>query len=659
LKIILAEYSGFCFGVEKAISTSINVVEKSKNKVYSLGPLIHNNQVINKLKEKGLNIIEDINEANNGKVIIRSHGVPLDVLLRAKENNIEIIDATCPFVKKIQHKVKEYYEQGFQIVIIGNPDHPEVIGINGWCNNSAYIINSEKDVNTMPAYKKVCVVAQTTATREKFEKLSQMVAQKCEKAEIFNTICNATKLRQNACEEVAKIVDAMIVIGGYHSSNTQKLVEISKKHCKNTFHIETASELPINKLLKYDKIGITAGASTPDWIIKEVIERMNEHNKNTMDDILESLENSFINIRPGDIVTGTVISVNEDEVIVNVGYKSDGIIKKDELTNDTTTKPKEIVKEGDKIEVFIVKLDDGEGNLILSKRKADEIKGWKNIENSYLNQEFVNAKVIEIVNGGVIALVKGIKGFIPMSHLSIGYVKDPKKFLGQSLDVRIIEFNKDKKRLVLSRKLVEEEEQKKKTDKLWNQIEIGQKIKGTVKKVTDFGAFVDIGGIDGLIHISELSWNRVNHPSEIVNEGDEAEVIILDFDRKKKRVSLGLKQVKPHPWENITEKYQVGDEITGAVIKLTSFGAFIEIEPGIVGLAHISQISNEHISKPSDKLKIGDTVKAKILDIKSEEKKISLSLKDFDEEPSEEYMQYINNQDEEITIKDILNSKDK
>ncbi|WP_026895054.1 bifunctional 4-hydroxy-3-methylbut-2-enyl diphosphate reductase/30S ribosomal protein S1 [Clostridiisalibacter paucivorans] len=650
MKIILAENSGFCFGVKKAIDTAMESLKKNDN-AYSLGALIHNKQVIKKLNDMGLSVIEDLSNIKQGKLIIRSHGVPLSLYSKVKNKDIDIIDSTCPFVRKIQNKVNKYSKENYKIVIIGNPIHPEVIGINGWCNNEAYIVNSQEDIEHIKKCDKICIVAQTTMTQEKFENLSYLISQKANESKVFNTICSATRLRQESCFEVSKMVDAMIVIGGYHSSNTQKLAEISRRNCSNTYHIETIDDLPLQKIKKYKTIGITAGASTPDWIIKEVVNTLSNID-NDMDKMMKEIEESMVQLKRGEIVKGTVISVNSNEVMVNIGYKSDGIIEKSELSNDPFINPEDMFKPGDEIDVYVVKVDDGEGNVLLSKKRVDNIKGWEELEDIYKNGEKINAKIVEIVKGGAIAVVNNLRAFIPASHVSVEFVKDLNEFLGKDMVVKIIEIDKDKKRIIVSRKEVEKEEIKVKRDKLWESLEKGQIIDGEVKRITNFGAFVDIGGIDGLVHISELSWGRVDHPSEIVSEGDDVKVIVLDFDKSKGRISLGLKQTKAHPWENIDEKYNIGDIIEGKVVKLVDFGVFVELEPGLDGLVHISEISHKHIAKPSDVLAVGDTVKVKILDIKKEEKRVSLSMKELEDmtQSDENY----ENDNSDLTIGDIV-----
>ena len=653
MEIILAEYSGFCFGVKNAIKTTLKVLDKNDT-IYSLGPIIHNNQVMNKMGNKGLKVIESINQMNNGKVIIRSHGVSLSTILEIKENNnIDIIDTTCPFVKKIQLRVQQYYNEGYQIVIIGSSAHVEVIGINGWCNNTAYIINSRKDVENMPNYDRICVVSQTTATFENFKEFSELIKLKGRDVKIFNTICNATRLRQTSCENLAKKVDAMIIIGGFHSSNTQKLAKISNKFCLNTYHIETAAQLPKDEFNKYEKIGITAGASTPDWIIEEVIEKM-ENLDSGMNEMMEAIEKTLIDIQKGDIVEGTIISINDNEIIVNIGYKSDGVIKRDELTNNPFVKLTDLLKIDEKINVYVLSLNDGEGNVVLSRKRVSEIEQWNKLEKLYADNQLIDIEVIEVVKGGLIALINEIKGFIPASHIALKYVDDLTPYLGKKLEVKIIEFDKSKRKIVLSRKIVEKNEIAQSRIKILDSLSIGEKIEGTVRRITNFGAFVDIGGIDGLIHISELSWGRIKHPSEIVKENDRVEVVVLDFNKEKGKISLGLKQNKHNPWRNLNERYKVNDIVIGMVTKLTNFGAFVEIESGLEGLVHISEISDERVNKVSDQLEKGQEVKVKILNINEQEQRISLSVKQAKVDEKENFAGYTKNE-EEITIGEILN----
>lgn len=660
MKIYIADYAGFCFGVKRAIEIAENTLSQlnENEQIYSLGPLVHNPQVVEKFNRKGLKVINNTDEINNGKIIIRSHGISGNLQKRLESKNLELIDGTCPYVKAVHNKVKNYHEKGYKIVIIGDKNHPEVIGINGWCNEEAIIINSEEEANNIPDYDKICVVSQTTNTQEKFQKLSDIVAKKGKEVKVFNTICNATNQRQSACEELAKKVDAMIVIGGYHSSNTNKLAEISRKYCKNVYHIETHDELPLDEISKFNTVGITAGASTPDWIIEEVIKTLENLNNNKM---LEEIERTMKKIKRGDIVKGKIISISQDQIVVNINYKSDGIIPKEEISNDPTFDHTSMLKEGQEIEVYILKLDYGEGNVILSRKKAETIRGWNQLERDFKNNKVIECKVVEILENGLKVVVKGITGFIPKNQISVNYINNLSKYRNKTLKVKIIDLNPRKNRIILSSKEIEKERLIQKREQLWNSLKIGQLVEGQVKKIVDFGAFVDIGELDGLIHISELSWERINHPSDVVNVGDRIKAVIIDLDKEKNKVSLSLKETLPKPWDKFIKNKKIGDIVTGRVTKILNFGALVKLEEGVDGLIHVSEISLDRVKNPSDKLKIGDIVQVKILNIDEKRQKISLSLKAIEEEKiklaEEKIMKEYKNQELDVTIGDLMKKK--
>lgn len=652
MEIIIADNAGFCFGVKRAVDMTTNELKNSEGNVYSLGPLIHNQQAVKEFEKRGLKTIDDIDGNKDGKVVIRSHGVSKAVISRMEELKLDILDSTCPYVKSVHKRVEEFQNQGYNIVIIGDSNHPEVIGINGWCDDKAFIVSSVEEAINLPNMDKVCIVSQTTNTQDKFQALSKIIESKGNEVQIFNTICNATNLRQESCKDLSQKVDAMIVIGGYHSSNTNKLVEVSKKYCNHVYHIETVDELPLQELLKFNKIGITAGASTPDWIIKEVVETMDNINNNEM---MEAIENSFTRIHRGDILKGEVIFVTNDEVMVNINYKSDGIINKDELSNDPSIKPKDLFKPGDEIDVYVVRLDDGEGNVVLSSKRVDDYKNWDILEKLFNDKERVECKVINIVKGGLSVLVHGINGFMPVSQVSINYVSDLNPYKGKTLVSKVIDFDKEKKRVIISRKEVEREELNNKRKELWATLEVNQVVEGVVQRLTDFGAFVDLGGLDGLIHISDLSWNKVKNPSEVVKVGQKVLVRVLSLDKEKNRISLGLKQTVEEPWIAFSKNVSIGDVVDGIVVNLLDFGAFVRLNEGVDGLLHVSQISNEHIAKPSDALKIGDKLSVKVIDINGEDKKISLSLKEALNKDMEIEESSINTSIEpEVTIGDII-----
>lgn len=631
MELIIASTAGFCFGVNNAVKIVFDLANNSKERIYTFGPIIHNEQVVERLKRHGVTAIDRPEQAGrSAKVVIRAHGVGPEVISELEQRGLEIVNASCPYVAKIHSLVSQKYKEGCQIIIIGDKNHPEIIGINGWCNNSAFIIDSEEQVNELPEIKKsICVVAQTTFIREKWEKIIQSLNKRFENVIKFDTICNATDKRQKEAEKISKEVDMMLVIGGKNSSNTNKLYEICKANCKETFKIQTASDIPPVDIKKIKIIGITAGASTPDWVIKEVIHKMSELDKQDIEmSFADAFESSLVTLTTGQIAKGRIIGFNNNEVYVDLGFKSDGIIPMQEFSDDPDFNPEKSLKVGDEIDVFVVRVNDGEGNVLLSKKKVDAVKGWDVLESAYETKTPVAVKISEKVNGGVIGFSNGVKVFIPASQISDRFVKDLSEFVKQVLQVEIIEINRQKRKVVGSARTIIEKNKESASNEIWSSIEIGKTYKGQVKSLMDFGAFVDIGGVDGLVHLSELSWNKIKHPSEVVKVGDEVEVTVLEFDKDKKRISLGYKKIEDNPWNKLIEKYQVGNVISGKVVRLVPFGAFVEIENGIDGLVHISQISNVRLGKPGDVLKVGQVVEAKITELDAESKKISLSIKE-------------------------------
>lgn len=634
MEIIIAKSAGFCFGVNRAIEACYKEIEKG-GKIFTYGPLIHNKNVNADLEKKGVQAVDSLEGCEGSTVIIRSHGVGKFVYDELEERKIQYVDGTCPFVKKIHNIVKNSYDEGMGIIIIGDANHPEVRGINGWCENSAIIIDNVEDANkiVLEEGKMYKVVVQTTFRESKYNDILDVINKKSEHISANNTICSATEERQSEAVKISKNVDKMLVIGDKGSSNTQKLYEICKKNCQNTYYIETIKDLVLNNYEINDKIGVTAGASTPPAIIKEVITTMNEMDevKNTMEGeeltFEQMLEESFVTLHTGDVVKGTVISTAGEEVSVNLGYKSDGIIPRDEFSSDKNVVPSKTVQPGDEIEVFVVRVNDGDGNVLLSRKKVENQKGMEEIEKAFEEKAVVKGMVTDVVKGGLIAVVNGIRVFIPSSQVSGRFVEDLSVYKGKELEFNIIELDKSKHRFIGGRKalLAKEAEAKKAT--VFATLEAGKKVTGTVSRITDFGAFVDLGGVDGLIHISEMSWGRISNPKEILAEGDTVEVVVLDVDREKSKISLSLKDVTPNPWSLAADKYVVGSIVEGKVVRMVPFGAFIELEPGVDGLVHISQIADKRVEKPEDELKIGESIKVKVIDVNAEQKKISLSKK--------------------------------
>ena len=596
----------------------------------TLGPIIHNPQMVEALRRSGVVSVDSISEVPQGaKVVIRSHGVGRAEIEALEARGCVLQDATCPFVARIHEMVRAASEAGTPVIVVGERAHPEVVGILGWTNPPGRTVMCAQDVDALPAMERALIVSQTTMVRSRFDALCARMKEKIASPDIRPTICPATRDRQAEATEIAARADVMIVIGGRQSSNSEKLYQLAKKSCPRTYFIETADELDEIQISASDTIGITAGASTPDCIIKEVVARMNDIEKKVPTEetqeqavmTMEDVESTLVQLRVGQVVTGTVVQITEDEVCVNVGYKSDGIVKKSDLSSTD-------VKVGDEIEAEVVKVNDGEGNVLLSQKNIINRKAWEEIVAKQEAGEFVEGVGKEAVKGGLLADVMGVRAFIPASQLSLRYVEKIEEFVGQTMTLKIIEIDKTKKRIVASRKavlLVEEAARKK---ELWNTFEVGSVVKGVVRRLADFGAFVDIGGVDGLVHVTDLSWGRVKHPSDVVSVGQEIDVKILNVDPERERISLSYKQTQPRPWTVAGEKYPVGSVVEGKVVRITTFGAFVELEPGLDGLVHISQCALTRIAKVEDAVNVGDIVRVKVLDVNTEAKRISLSIRE-------------------------------
>lgn len=632
-----AKTAGFCYGVKRAVDSVYEKVAEGE-KIATLGALIHNRQVVDDLKNKGVFVYDNVSDVPKGvKLVIRTHGVGKYVIDEIKQRGIEYIDLTCPFVAKIHNIVREYYDKNYQIIIVGDENHPEVKGINGWCNNSAYITYSYNDKNIVQfAQKNVCVVAQTTINREIFEKIVQFIKKTCKSTLVFDTICNATKYRQAEAESLSAESDIMFVIGGLESSNTRKLYEISKSNCELTYHIETFEDIPQNIYYKNKKIGITAGASTPSRIIEEVFTTMEEKNKNEVESFAEMFEQSEMSeIRNGDIVEGTIVEVKDNEAIVELaGFKFEGQLLAEEVTDDPNAKLTDILKKGETIKVVVKAVLENDGKVVLSRKRLVLEENWNKMQEAFENKTVLEGKIIKAVKGGVIALTDGTQVFIPAKHAAERYVQDLTTLIGKEVSFKLIDIDDKRHRVVGSVRVVVEEEKKAVEDKFWQdvaegKIAEGQTVTGVVKKVPAFGAFVDIGGVDGLVHISELSWNKIKDPTEIVKEGDTVSVYIKSLDPETKKISLGYKKQEDNPWVIAQNKYNVGDVVSCKIVRMMSFGAFAEIIPSVDGLIHISQIADRRIEKPEDVLQIGQVVDAKITDANWETKKISLSIREL------------------------------
>ncbi len=648
--IRLARNAGFCFGVKRAMLIAQEAAARSGPPVVTFGPLIHNDEAVAFLAQKGIGVIERQEDGEGKRVVIRSHGASPDVIKALAESGAEVIDATCPCVAAIQKKAAQRVQEGAIVVIAGEKGHPEVAGVIGCTNGAAIAVADASEAEALPEMECACLMAQTTFTSEKFEQIRGVIERKAGRVEVVDSICGASGVRQQEARELAEECDVMIVVGDPGSANSRHLAEICKGTCRRTYFVRKASELPPREEYEGKTIGITAGASTPEWIIKEVVTAMSDLDRTEQnaapveqaepapkvaaapkvggqESFMEAFEKTLVSIRTGQTITGTVVQVTDEEVCVNIGYKSDGVIKRDELVADIAT-----VSVGSEIEVEVVKVNDGEGNVVLSQRNIVTRRNWDELVKAFEAGELIEGVGKEVVKGGLIATVRGIRTFVPASQLSERYVEKMEQFIGQPMKLKIIEVDRPKKRLVASRKQVLAIEAEMGKKKAWENLEPGKVIKGTVRRLTDFGAFVDIGGVDGLIHVTDLSWGRVKHPSEVVRIGEEVEVKILSLDQEKERIGLGLKQTRQHPWEVALQNYTVGAIFSGKVVRIVSFGAFVELEPGLDGLVHISHIAPQRINRVEDALQIGDIVNVKVLEVNPEQKRISLSIRQAYEE---------------------------
>ena len=636
MQIILAKTAGFCFGVNRAVKLTYELLEQGRP-VATLGPLIHNPQVVEDLESKGAITCDSVDDVPDGyEVVIRSHGVGQSVYDKISTRRLAYHDATCPFVTKIHKIAARAGAEGAMLLVAGDAKHPEVQGIVGHTTGKvevfANLAELEKLLPELTQQKSIFAVAQTTFNVQSWETCKEFLKNQCTNAKIFDTICNATQVRQTEASQIAAESDFMVVIGDRHSSNTGKLFDICKRQCENTVLIETAAELDLNKVSVAESIGVTAGASTPARIIKEVLDTMSEVKSgetNFEPSFEEMLEESLKNFNTNERVMGTVLSIAPNEVQVDVGRKQTGFIPASELSNDPNARPEDVVKVGDVIELLIMKTNDQEGTIMLSKRRVDAQKGWEELKEKAESQEVLSGKVTEAVKGGVIVLYNGSRIFIPASQATATREESLEDLVGQDVDFRLIEVSQNgrRRRAIGSIRSVLKEQRAAQREEFWKTCEVGKRYKGVVKSLTSYGAFVDLGGVFGMIHISELSWTHIKHPSEVVNVGDTVDVYIKDINEETKKISLGFKNAEDNPWEILKNNYPEGTVVKATIVGLTTFGAFANIIPGIDGLIHISQIANKRIEKPADVLKVGDVVEAKITAIDFDKKRVSLSMR--------------------------------
>jgi len=635
MPVILAKSAGFCYGVERAVKLAEQTA-REKGSCVMLGSIIHNAHVVRELEALGARQVDDISQVRPGEtVIIRSHGETRQVYQQLEALGAEVVDATCPNVRRIQRLVAGVGEEGRTPLIIGEQHHPEVLGAASWSEDSVIVdgpaaleawLAENPARRTMP----LMAVAQTTYIRTLWEDCVKILKKQCTNVKISDTICNATHKRQSEAAEIAAMSDVMVVVGDRKSANTKHLTEICSARCPVVYQVERVNELKGDFLNGCSVAGLTAGASTPAGIIKEVYARMSDEIKNmeaTEESFEEMLEKSFKTLNTGEKVTGIVTAVGPTEVQVDLGCKQAGYISINELSADPNVKPEDVVKVGDEIETYIIRVNDVEGYAMLSKKRLDAVKVWEDIEKAREEKTTLEGKVTEENKGGIVVNVKGVRVFVPASQSGQPRGAELSAMIGQTVSLRITEVNRARRRVVGSIKAVTYEARQAAQAEIWENIEVGKHYTGTVKSMTSYGVFVDIGGVDGMVHISELSWSRIKNPAEVVSVGDTLDVYVISFDPEKRKISLGVKDRSCNPWDKFMETYHVGDVASVRIVKLMTFGAFAEVVPGVDGLIHISQIADRRIEKPGDVLAEGDIVDAKITAIDEEKQKISLSIR--------------------------------
>jgi 4-hydroxy-3-methylbut-2-enyl diphosphate reductase len=675
VEIVLADAAGFCFGVKRALDLTLDAVSKAEasgsgTPIHTLGPLIHNPQVVQELESKGVAIRQAPEDINSGVVIVRCHGVSPTVMDALSQRDVQVLDATCPFVQRAMRWARQLYDEGYQVVIVGDESHPEVQAIQGYTNGTAYVVDSPQAIDELPAAKRIGVIAQTTQSTANFRACISALIGKVEELKAFDTICTATEQRQASARRLAAQVDVMVVIGGHNSANTRRLAEVCQEQGTRTIHVETPDQLRKEWFTGVRKAGVTAGASTPDWLIEGVLKRMMEFTEDKVAQVTEGVEEEQDQVAapeaeaseaaeavqtqqtqgerpeepqmedfevklptPGAIVKGRVVKVAPDEVLVDIDYKSEGRIPLNELSFLPNVQPADVVSEGDEISVKVLKVEDSEGTVLLSKKRADADQSWQKLEELQKTGGTLKAKVMQTVKGGLLVDV-GVRGFIPASHVSRTFEDNLEKYVGQVLELKIIELDRSKNNVVFSHKEVLEDKFQRAKEEAFNNLREGSIVNGVVRRLTDFGAFVDIGsGVEGLLHVSEMAYSRVNHPSDVLSEGDEIKVMVLGVDKENERISLGLKQTLPDPWDSITEKYAVGDVVTGTVTRVVDFGAFVKLEDGVEGLVHISQLAHRHVARAEEVVHPGDEVRVKVISVDPNARRIGLSIKELEPKP--------------------------
>lgn len=681
MEVLLTPEHGFCLGVKKAVELAQKVAKEAKGSgkgVWTLGPLIHNRRVVRALETLGVRAAGSLADVPAGDILVLpSHGAKPDFIAEAQARGIRVEDATCPLVRKVQVATRSLRQEGYEVVVVGDPRHTEVAGVVGWAGGDVHVVEGVDEAKALPPMDRVAVVSQTTQRPEKVEEVVRTLKARGGEVRVEPTLCHVTSERQKQTRELAGKVDVLLVVGGRESANTRKLAEVGREMGRRVYHIEAAQEVEPSWFRAGDKVGITAGTSTADWITEEVVARMKDIEPN-----VEARENQgeaaspgaspgkepepavaeqqnpspdLAGFEPGSRVTGTVVKVGDTEVLVDIGYKSEAVLPVSEMSRRRVANPAELFKEGDVVEAIIIRHDD-EGHPVLSRKRTEEEKAWKILEEAHEKNLTIEAPVTAQVKGGLVADV-GTRGFIPASQVGLEFIRDLAPYVGKTLRVKVIEVDRGERRVILSEKKVLEEEQARKRDELLASLQEGETRTGEVKRVTDYGAFVDVGGIDGLLHVSEMSWKRISDPREVVKEGDKIEVKILKVDRERGRVSLGLKQVKGDPWAKVATELPVGTVTKGRVVSVADFGVFVELAEGVEGLVHISQLSDKRVGHPSEVVRVGDELKVKVLKVNPKERRISLTAREesgeMDQREIKKFLK-TNNESAAVTIGDLV-----
>ncbi len=683
MKVLVASDSGWCFGVRQAVE-NVRLALGHGRRIVALAPIVHNRHVMEELQEAGLTTAKSPAELQSGDVlVVPSHGATVEQLCAARECGVEVLDLTCPRVRRSHTAARRIPSEGRRVLIIGDPQHTEVRAVASHAGRDTVVVADEADAASLPAGQRWGVISQTTMPGDRVQAIMEIVAARSDQAVLEPTSCQVAAGMQETVRHLAAQVDTMIVVGGRSSANTANLASIARAAGAATYHVEEASEVDPSWFKQTKRVGIAAGASTPDRLIEEVVAKVKEIDERERDTLEPgtgaggagdeaaqgpgaapntgepqepaSMEGVRL-LSVGDVIPGRIVEIRPDEgLMVDVGYKSEGLVPLNELAKRSVADPLGQVAVGEEILVQVLKLEGEEGTLLLSKRRADEEQTWGSLQAAFATGTPVHGKITQAVKGGLLVDL-GVRAFLPASHVGTDFVRDLNPWVGKEVTVKVIEIDRKDRKVILSQRLQLEEERKEKAEGLWDRVKEGSVLTGVVKRLTDFGAFVDLGGIDGLLHISELSWGRVGHPSEVVKEGETIEVKVLRVDRERNRISLGKKQVGPDPWTVAVAKYPVGSTATGKVVRLVPFGAFVQLEEGVDGLVHISQIAGHRIGKPEEVLQVGQEVKVKVLAVTNDPRRISLSIRELEQDGSrDDYRSYMARQGGgEVTVGEML-----